>query len=146
MIQFIFMIIFYVFYLVTGTAVRPTIWILLTPILIAQVALLGMGLGILVSALTTKYRDLKQLVTFAIGLLMYATPVVYPLSKIPLKWKTIFYINPLTSIFEMFRFAFLGTGSHDIGIWGSSMVVTLLLFWLGVVAFNHNEKTFIDVV
>ncbi|MGA2545242.1 MAG: ABC transporter permease [Rectinemataceae bacterium] len=146
MIQFTFMIIFYVFYLVTGTSVRPTIWILFTPVLIVQLALLGMGIGILISALTTKYRDLRQLVSFAIGLLMYMTPVVYPLSKIPEKWKIFFFVNPLTPIFEMFRFAFLGSGTHDLAIWGVSMVATLLLFWLGVVTFNHNEKTFVDVI
>jgi len=145
-IQFVLMLIFYVFYLITGTAVRPTVWILLTPILIAQLALLGMGLGILISALTTKYKDLRQLVTFAIGLFMYVTPVMYPLSTIPQKWKVLFYANPLTPIFEMFRFAFLGTGAHNVIIWGISMVATLLLFWLGVVTFNHNEKTFVDVI
>src|SRR5208337_2863668 len=121
-IQFVLMLIFYVFYLITGTAVRPTVWILLTPILIAQLALLGMGLGILISALTTKYKDLRQLVTFAIGLFMYVTPVMYPLSTIPQKWKVLFYANPLTPIFEMFRFAFLGTGAHNVIIWGISMV------------------------
>jgi lipopolysaccharide transport system permease protein len=145
-IQFIFMIIFYIFYLATGAAIRPTIWILLTPALIIQVALLGMGIGILISALTTKYRDLKQLVTFAIGLFMYITPVMYPLSQIPAKWKILFYINPLTPVFEMFRFAFLGTGAHSMKLWGLSIVVTFLIFWLGVVIFNHNERTFVDVI
>lgn len=145
-IQFIFMIVFYVFYVVTGTALQPTIWILLTPVLIVQLALLGMGVGILISALTTKYRDLKQLVTFGIGILMYATPVVYPLSKIPPHWKIVFYINPLTAVIEMFRFAFLGTGAHDMIAWGISMGATLLIFWFGVLTFNHNEKTFVDVI
>jgi lipopolysaccharide transport system permease protein len=145
-IQFIFLVIFYVFYLITGTAVHPTWWILFTPVLIIQVALLGMGIGILISALTTKYKDLRQLVSFGLGLLMYATPIVYPLSKIPAKWKVVFLVNPVTSIVEMFRYAFLGNGMHNFWIWGSSFAATLLIFWLGVITFNHNEKTFIDVI
>jgi lipopolysaccharide transport system permease protein len=146
LIQFAFLTIFYVFYLISGTAVTPTWWIFLTPVLILQTALLGMGIGILISALTTKYRDLRQLVSFGLGILMYATPVVYPLSNVPGQWKLLFYLNPMTPVFEMFRYAFLGKGMHNIWMWSASLIATLLIFWLGVVTFNHNEKTFIDVI
>jgi len=145
-IQFGFMLIFYVYYFATGYHFALTPWILATPLYIVQLAMLGIGFGIMTSALTTKYRDLRNLVTFGLSILMYATPVVYPISNVPEKWKILFQLNPVTPIIEMFRYSFLGNGNHDLLMWLYSLVASIVLFWVGLVTFTHNEKTFIDVI
>jgi lipopolysaccharide transport system permease protein len=145
-IQFAVMMIFYVYYFLNGFHFTPTWWIVVTPLYIFQLALLGMGFGIMTSALTTKYRDLRNLVSFGLSLLMYATPVVYPISSVPIKWKLLFQINPVTPIIEMFRFSFFGNGNYDIRMWIYSFVVSVVVFLIGLMTFNHNEQTFIDVV
>lgn len=145
-IQFGFMLIFYVYYLFTGYSFIPTFWILATPLYIVQLAMLGMGFGIMTSALTTKYRDLRNLVSFGLSILMYATPVVYPISNVPEKWKFLFQLNPVTPVIEMFRYSFLGNGNHDILMWLYSLAASIVIFWVGLVTFSHNEKTFIDVI
>jgi len=145
-IQFGFMLIFYVYYFATGYHFVLTPWILATPLYIVQLAMLGIGFGIMTSALTTKYRDLRNLVTFGLSILMYATPVVYPISNVPEKWKLLFQLNPVTPIIEMFRYSFLGNGNHDLLMWLYSLVASIVLFWVGLVTFTHNEKTFIDVI
>jgi len=146
LIQFAFLIVFYVFYLISGYPFSPTIWILATPFYILQLALLGIGIGIMISSVTTKYRDLRNLVNLGVSLLLYLTPVVYPLSSVPEKWKTLVSINPVTPVIEMFRYSFLGSGTHSLGMWLISWVVSIGVFWLGLLSFNHNEKSFIDVV
>jgi lipopolysaccharide transport system permease protein len=145
-IQFAVMMIFYGYYFLNGFHFTPTWWIVATPLYIFQLALLGMGLGIMISALTTKYRDLRNLVSFGLSLLMYATPVVYPISSVPIKWKLLFQLNPVTPIIEMFRFSFFGNGNYDIRMWTYSLVVSVVVFLIGLMTFNHNEQTFIDVV
>ncbi|OQC74051.1 MAG: Teichoic acid translocation permease protein TagG [Spirochaetes bacterium ADurb.Bin001] len=145
-IQFACMMVFYVYYLATGYHFVPTAWILATPLYIIQLAMLGMGFGLLTSALTTKYHDLRNLVNFGLSILMYATPVVYPISNVPEKWKLLFQINPITPVIEMFRFSFLGNGNHDIHIWLYSLVASFIVFWIGLATFTYNEKTFIDVI
>jgi lipopolysaccharide transport system permease protein len=84
------------------------------PIYILQLAMLGTGIGIAISAITTKYRDLRNLVTFGLSILMFATPVVYPVSNIPHRWKLLFQFNPVTPVIEMFRYSLLGNGNHDL--------------------------------
>ena len=109
-------------------------------------ALQGLGLGMIISALTTKYRDLKFLVTFGIQLMMYASPIVYPLSIVPEKYKWIIIANPVTSIIETFKYAFLGVGEFSWLYLGYSTLFTIVLFMIGLVIFHRVEKSFMDTV
>ena len=120
--------------------------ILLFPVLVLLMALLGLGLGLIITALTTKYRDLAFLVTFGIQLLMYTTTVIYPLSSAPEKYKTLISLNPMTGIIEAFRYAFLGQGQISVNTLGYSTLFTIVVMVLGVVIFNKTEKTFVDTV
>jgi homopolymeric O-antigen transport system permease protein len=145
-IQFATLIAFYLYYVRAGALVRPTLWCLAIPLFFAQLAALGTGFGMIVSALTTKYRDLRQLVGFGFSLWMYATPIVYPLSQVPAKYHWIMMINPVTAPIESFRAAAYGVGGASAPLLLTSMVVTFLLLFVGLVLFNHNERTFVDVV
>ncbi|HRY53132.1 MAG TPA: ABC transporter permease [Spirochaetia bacterium] len=145
-IQFLMLLAFYLYYLAAGYAFLPTPMMLLLPLLVAQLALLSTGLGITISAMTTKYRDLKHLVSFGMHLWMYATPVAYPVSQVPEKWRWAYAVNPVAPIVEAFRFALLGKGSFDATAWIWSIIFSVFIFLAGVAVFNHNERTFIDVV
>jgi lipopolysaccharide transport system permease protein len=145
-IQFLFFLGFLGFYLLRGVPVHPNGAIALTPLLLALQAALGLGGGIIVSALTTKYRDLQFLVAFGVQLLMYATPVIYPLSSIPEKYRVILLANPMTPIVETFRFAYLGAGSLNAGHLAYSSGATVLILFVSVLLFNHVERTFMDTV
>jgi lipopolysaccharide transport system permease protein len=127
-------------------AIHPNLAILLTPLLLLIMAGLGLGVGIIVSALTTKYRDLQVLVTFGVQLLMYATPVIYPLSMIQGKYRLLFLANPLTSLIETFRYAYLGGGTFSPLQLLYSAVATVVIVFVGIVLFNHVERTFMDTV
>ena len=137
---------FYFYFLGKGAEIRPTLALLLLPVLLLLMAGLGLGSGIIVSSLTTRYRDLRFLVQFGTQLLMYSTPVIFPLSSIPEQYRWIMVINPMTPIIETFRFAFLGTGTVSWGMLGYSAAVTVVLFGLGILLFNRVEKTFMDTV
>lgn len=145
-IQFLLFLLVLVWYYFTLESVRPNIYVLLTPILVFNLAILALGLGMIISALTTKYRDLIFLMTFGVQLLMYATPVIYPLSSIPDSYKFIILLNPLTPIMETFRFAFLGAGTFSWMALAFSGFFTILIFFIGVVVFNKVEKSFMDTV
>jgi lipopolysaccharide transport system permease protein len=145
-IQFLFFIGFLAYFMINGAHIRPNYWAFLMPYLLLLMAGLGLGAGIIISALTTKYRDLQQLVTFGVQLLMYATPVVYPLSEVPDKYKWLAIANPMAPIIEAFRYAFLGSGSFNVTYLLYSTVTTLILLLLGVILFNRVEKTFMDIV
>jgi homopolymeric O-antigen transport system permease protein len=145
-IQFGFFLFFMGYFAVSGSVIRPNWWILLTPLLIFIMAGLGLGLGIIVSSLTTKYRDLRFLVQFGAQLLMYATPVIYPASSVPERFRWIIEANPMTPIVEAFRYAFLGAGSVNPGQLLYSLVVTLVIVVLGIIMFNRVEATFMDTV
>ncbi len=119
---------------------------LLLPLLIIQMALLGLGVGIIVAAVTTKYRDLNMLVAFGVQLWMYATPVAYSSSMIPAKYMSLYRLNPMTPIIEAFRYAFLGAGSFHLTDYLVGWVVTLFLLLVGLMLFSHVEKTFMDTV
>jgi len=137
---------FLVYFWLAGASVRPNLWILLLPILILIMAGLGLGLGIIVSSLTTKYRDLQQLVGFGVQLLMYTTPVIYPLSGVQGIWRQLLIANPMTPVIEMFRLGFLGTSSLEpiyLLYSAAFMIVTLLA---GMLIFHHVETTFMDTV
>ena len=145
-IQFALFLAVWGYFLVRENSLHPNLYMLLTPLLLLLMGLLGLGLGMIFSALTTKYRDLAMLLTFGVQLLMYATPVIYPLSKLPVKYKVFILANPLSSIVETFRYAFLGSGTFSWGALGYSTAVTLVVLVLGTVIFNKVEKSFTDTV
>ena len=125
---------------------KPSVMVLTLPLILLQMAILGLGMGILVSSLVTKYRDLTFAMTFAVQIWMYLTPVVYPLTQVPEKYRNLYVLNPMVSIVESFRGAFLGVSSietHHILI---SVLVTLTIFIVGVILFSRIEKTFMDTV
>jgi lipopolysaccharide transport system permease protein len=145
-VQMLLMIMMMGYYSWNGANFHMTWAITLFPLLVLLMALLGLGLGLIITALTTKYRDLAFLVTFGIQLLMYTTTVIYPLSSAPAKYKTMISLNPMTGIIECFRFAFLGQGQLTWNTLGYSTVFTLVALLLGILIFNKTEKTFVDTV
>ena len=145
-VQFIFLLVFFIYYLVTTDVLKPSFAVLAFPLLLVWIAALGTGMGMIISALTTKYRDLRILVTFALNLAMYATPIVYPISQIPKKFSWVLYANPLSVPVELFRVWFYGAGTVTVGVACISIAETILLLFLGLVMFNQNERNFIDVV
>lgn len=144
-IQFVMFIIFLVVYWIKGE-IHPNMYYLMLPILVVHMAMLSLGTGIIISALTTKYRDLKMLVGFGVQLWMYATPVAYSIGIIPDKYMSLYLLNPMTPIINTFRYAFLGLGTFDAGYYMISWAVTLLILFVGIVLFSHVEKTFMDTV
>ena len=145
-IQVVMLAIVLVIYAVNGTPVSIGFSILLVPVLVIQIALLGLGCGIIISSLTTKYRDLAVLVVFGVQLWMYASPVVYSVSQIPERFYSIYMLNPVAPIITMWRYAFLGTGTIPVFYWGISWCVTLVVLGIGIILFNKIEKTFMDTV
>ena len=144
-IQFSMFFIFLTFYWVRG-AVRPNLFCLLFPFLIVQMAMLALGSGIIISALTTKYRDLKMLVSFGVQLWMYGTPVAYDIKIIPKKMLVVYMLNPMTPVINTFRVAFLGVGEFSLRYYLSGWIITAVILVVGVILFNHVERTFMDTV
>lgn len=146
-IQFALFILFVLFFALRGASIQVNwFWVALSPILILMMAGLGLGFGVIVSSLTTKYRDLRFLVQFGVQLLMYATPVIYPVSAIPERFQWAILANPMTPIVEAFRFAFLGAGTVNSGSLLYSFGFMLVVVFLGSVIFNRVEQTFMDTV
>lgn len=145
-IQLIMLLIIILIYVLSGVGIGMNIWVLVTPLLVMQLGLLGMGVGIIVSSLTTKYRDLAILVNFGVQLWMYASPVIYSLNQIPEKYQFIYLLNPVSPIIVIFRYAFLGTGYIPLLSWGISWITTIVVLFLGVILFSQIEKTFMDTV
>lgn len=150
-IQYVFLIIFLVYYTVTGQGVHPNLWILMTPLMILQLAVLSLGFGIIVSALTTKYRDLAMLVAFGTQLWMYASPIAYDMFSMGAfapggKWHALYMCNPVTSIVNLFRYGYLGIGTMEWNYYFIGWATTIVIFLIGVVLFNRIEKTFMDTV
>ena len=145
-VQFCFFLLFLGYYLLTGGNIQPNWWILLTPVLLLHLALLSLGVGIIISALTTKYRDLAMVVGFGVQLWMYATPVAYDLSLIPERFQALYMLNPVTPAITLFRYAFLGVGQPHLGAYAVSWGVTLAVLLAGILLFNRVEKTFMDTV
>jgi len=145
-IQFILFISFLLYFLFKGAPVTPNLWILATPVILLQMAILSLGTGITVSSLTTRYRDLSFLMGFAVQLWMYATPIVYPLSQIPDKYRLFFMLNPMSAVVEGFRFAFLGAGTIRPLEFALSWLITICIFFVGLMLFSRIEKTFMDTV
>lgn len=148
-VQMLLFLLMIVYYLIIGKDFGPNWYILLFPAVVILMACLGLGLGMIISAMTTKYRDLAFLVTFGVQLLMYATTVIYPLStaleKYP-KYAWIIEYNPMTPIIETFRYGFLGNASFSWERLGYCAGVTFLITVIGIVIFNKVEKTFVDTV
>jgi lipopolysaccharide transport system permease protein len=145
-VQFILFLILLVYYILSGYKVEPNLYVLLFPVVILLMAILGLGIGLIITALTTKYRDLAFVVTFGIQLMMYATPVIYPLSAAPLKYRSIIALNPMSGLIETFRFGFLGTGQFYPGAFIYSVIASLVIFLIGLIVFNKVEKNFVDTV
>ena len=137
---------FYLYFFFQGVAVKPTVWVLALPVLMAQMALLSFGLGILLSSMTIKYKDLRFAMAFVVQLWMYATPVVYPLSQIPERLLPWYVLNPMVAVVESFRYMFFGASAVQWSQIGISWMVTLLTLVAGVVLFSRIEKTFMDTV
>lgn len=143
----LFLIVFAYYMIFTDAPLHPSLYVLLTPVLILMLAGLALGFGILFSSLTTKYRDLTFLLTFIVQLWMYATPVIYPLSTIENpKLKFMMQLNPITSIVETFKFAMLGVGEFSWAALGYSAGFMAVLLALGIIVFNRIQKTFMDTV
>ena len=145
-IQFATLMIFYVYYLIIKAPVQPSWWIAALPLLVIWVGAMGTGFGMIISALTTKYRDLNQLLGFGLSLAMYATPIVYPLSEAPQKFWWVFYANPMSAPIELFRIWFYGAGNVPASMIIISLAETLAFMFFGLVLFNRNERTFVDVI
>ncbi|RZJ94581.1 MAG: ABC transporter permease [Hymenobacter sp.] len=145
-IQMALFLVVWVYYLFTSSALHPNWYLVLTPLLLVLMGLLSLGLGMIFSALTTKYRDLAMLLTFGVQLLMYATPVIYPLSKVPPQYTWLLVANPMTSIIETFRYGFLGSGTFSWFYLGYTTLVTIVILGLGTIIFNKVEKSFTDTV
>jgi len=145
-IRMVVFLVFWVYFLIIGVKLQPNIWILMLPVLLLIMAGLGLGFGIIVSSLTTKYRDLQQLVGFGVQLLMYLSPVIYPVSSVAGIWRVLIYVNPMTPIIEVFRLAFLGTSAlNPIWLLYSGGFAVVVMF-IGLLLFNHTEASFMDTV
>lgn len=147
-IQFgLFLIVFLYYVIFTDTVIQPNWYALLFPVLVAMLAGLALGFGILFSSMTTKYRDLQLLLSFFVSLWMYATPVIYPLSTITNeKLLLVMQLNPLTGIVEFFKYGMLGVGNHDWWMLGYSFGFMVVLLAVGIVVFNKVQKSFMDTV
>jgi lipopolysaccharide transport system permease protein len=146
LIQFVFFMIIFMYFWLKGSTIQPNIYMLITPVLVLMMAGLGLGFGIIFTSLTTKYRDLVFLIQFGVQLLMYATPIIYPVSTIPEKYRIWIMINPVSSIVESFRFAFLGSGNFSWMYLGYSFGFMVCLLFVGILIFNRVERTFMDTV
>lgn len=144
-IQFAMFLVFLVIYWIRG-AVQPTLYALLLPLLLLQMAMLSLGVGVIISSLTTKYRDLAMLVGFGVQLWMYGTPVAYDIGIVPEKYMNLYLLNPMTPVINTFRKAFLGIGTFDLPHYLISWAVTLAMLVIGIMLFNRVEKTFMDTV
>jgi lipopolysaccharide transport system permease protein len=149
-VQFILFILMWLFFrFINGVPLQINQYSLLFPVLIVMIASLGLGLGMMISAVTTKYRDLAFVISFGVPLLMYTTTVIYPLStvlhKYP-KYSWLIKFNPITAVIETFRYGFLGKGSFSFALLGYSMLMTVVILLAGAIIFNRVEKNFVDTV
>ena len=144
-IQFLLFLVIVIYYTFQGQ-VHPNVFVFLTPILVILMAAFALGVGMIFSSMTTKYKDMTMLLTFGIQLFMYATPVIYPLSTIDDKYKYLVELNPLTAIIENFRYAFLGIGNFNIEALGYSCVIIGILLAIGTIIFNRVQKGFMDTI
>jgi lipopolysaccharide transport system permease protein len=145
-IQFILFLSVFMYYYFSDAQIQPNISLFLLPVYIIILAILSLGFGLIISAMTTKYRDLTFLIQFGIQLWMYATPVIYPISQIPEKYRWVIMANPVSHIVEAFKYGFTGSGSFYLNGIIYSGIFAIVLFFMGVAIFNRTEKTFMDTV
>jgi len=144
---FLAFLIYFKYFTAAGPVLHPSWgWLMATPALVLQSAALGLGVGLWISALTTKYRDFAFLATFLTQLWMYASPVVYPISQVPERWMWLAALNPMTGIIEAYRKAFLGVGVVSPHLISMSVCITALVLLTGLIMFSRAEKTFVDTV
>jgi len=144
-IQFVFFLVVYFLTMAGGADLKPNWYLFLVPVMVAHAALLGLGVGLWASALTVKYRDLNQLISFGVGLMMYATPIFYPLSAVPVSLRWLVTLNPMAPVIEIFRYAFTGTGTLPLVEYAISLGLTLVVVFFGLALFHRAERNFIDV-
>lgn len=145
-IQFAMFLVVWIIYMITGSNIQPNLYALMLPVAVIQLACLSLGFGIIVSALTTKYRDLAMLISFGVQLWMYASPVAYDISIIPEAYRGLYMLNPVTPIINMLRYGFLGVGTPCLAEYAVSWLTTLVVLFFGIMLFNRVEKTFMDTV
>ena len=145
-IQLLLLSAFMVYYSISGYSVGINIHLIYIPLLILNLALLGLGFGIVFSALTTKYRDFTNFLGFGVQLWMYITPVIYPSSSVPEKYRILVFLNPVAPLVEAFKFGLIGAGEFNPGRLLYSVVFTVILLFIGVVLFNRTEQNFMDTV
>lgn len=145
-IQFVMFLAFWVFYLFKTSSIHPNLYLCLVPVLIVEVAALALGSGIIISALTTKYRDLTHLVSFGVSLWMYATPIAYTMNIVPEKWAFLIRLNPMTPIIEVLRYGFFGSGECPINYLLISTGIAFVTLLFGILLFSKIEKNFVDTV
>lgn len=145
-IQFLLFVVVYIYFLIKGVHVAPNMYILLLPLVIIMLAGLSLGFGIIISSMTTKYRDLTILFTFIVQLWMYATPIIYPLSTMSPKRQWIMALNPVTSLVETFKYGTMGVGTFSWVQLGYSFGFMVVLLAIGIVVFNKVQRSFMDTV
>jgi lipopolysaccharide transport system permease protein len=145
-IQFLLLAVFMIYYHFAGYGIQINSYILYIPLIIINLALLGLGFGIIFSALTTKYRDLTNLLGFGVQLWMYITPVIYPSSAVPEKYRILLLLNPVAPLVEAFKYGVIGAGEFNPGRLLYSVVFTCILLFVGVILFNRTEQNFMDTV
>jgi lipopolysaccharide transport system permease protein len=145
-IQLLLLTVFMIYYTLSGYEIQINSHLLYIPLLIINLALMGLGFGIIFSALTTKYRDLSNLMSFGVQLWMYITPVIYPSSAVPEKYRIFVFINPVAPLVEAFKYGLIGVGEFNPGRLVYSVSFTLILLFIGVILFNRTEQNFMDTV
>ena len=146
LIQFIVCCLVWLYFFLKGQIQFMQWYVVLLPLLVLETALLGMSIGMVVSSLTTKYRDLTHFIGFGMQLLMYAAPVLYPLSDFPIFLQKVLLLNPISPVIEAFRYAMTGSGCIHWGAFVYSMIFTVVMCFGSMILFNQTEKTFIDIV
>lgn len=144
-VQFLLFICF-VGYFTLHNQIHPNSWILLTPLIIVLMALISMGIGLILSSMTTKYKDLNQLIGFGVQLFMYATPVIYPSSSVPQNYQWVVELNPLVGLFDYMRYAYLGVGNFNFSNLVYPSIFSIVILAIGILVFNKTQKTFMDTV
>ena len=144
-IQFLLFLSFVVYYTLEDK-IQPNAWVVATPYVIVLMALIAMGVGLILSSMTTKYKDLNMLIAFGVQLFMYATPVIYPSSSIPQEYVWIAKLNPLSNLFDYIRYAYLGAGNFSIDYFIYPSFFAIIILFVGIVVFNKVQKTFMDTV
>lgn len=145
-VQFLLFLLIYGYLLISSDLIKPNIFIMLLPVLLVIMAMLSLGMGLFFTSVTAKYRDLKFVITYAVQLLMFATPVIYPVSLLSEKYQTIMFFNPLSHVMESFKYGFLGKGELSLEGLVYAALFALVTLIVGVIAFNRTEKNFMDTI